>query len=193
MRIQRFRRLGPAVVLAGLLSLIPAAALADSTTYQVAGKEILAINSAGTCSSPDLSSFAGKAFSGSAFAGYWAANALHARLNTSTGGTTEICGGSFALRLNSGSTLSGAFADNPTAITAGPPTHTVPGAACSQDFAVSDSLLNGPGGTPIGSFTADLTHYGTWTGSACQTPTSLLAFLLNPSLIPTVQGEVTFN
>jgi hypothetical protein len=193
------RRIVLALGLAGLLVAIPIVALAADATYAVAGREVLAINGAGVCpTSPDLSIFAGQAFvDADDPAGYWAASVLHARLKTSAGEMTEICGGPFALTLTSGQTIAGVFAGNQGAITAHQPmcgtaacSSNTLGTLCVQTFAVKDGLV-GVGGSPNGSFDATLSHFGFWTGSACQTP-SLLFLLFHPEFIPTVSGEVSF-
>ena len=143
------------VLLLGLgLALIPSTAMAATTyTESVKGVETGLPQSTASCPAPNsVSSFAGIA-SGTLDGGFQIA-VCHTQLTTS--GAT-IDGGAFRFS-NGTTTVNGAFKSGGKIF---PPSLSVSGAFCIQKYTVTGGLA------PAGHFGGTLTHYGFWTGSAC--------------------------
>jgi len=143
------------VLLLGLvLALIPSTAMAATTyTESVRGIETGLPQSSSACPAPSsVSPFAGIA-TGTVIGTFQIA-VCHTQLTTS--GAT-IKSGAFTFS-NGTTTVNGAFTNGGRIF---PPMLSVSGAFCIQTYVVTGGL------SPAGHFGGKLTHYGFWTGSAC--------------------------
>jgi len=143
------------VLLLGLgLALVPSTAMAATTyTESVKGVETGLPQSTASCPAPgSVSPFAGIAWG--TLDGTFQIAVCHTQLAPS--GAT-IKSGAFTFS-NGTTTVSGAFKNGGKIL---PPSLSVSGAFCIQKYKVTGGL------SPAGHFDGRLTHYGIWTGSAC--------------------------
>ena len=136
------------------LAFIPSTAMAATTyTESVRGIETGVPQSSIACQAPSsVSPFAGIATG--TLVGTFQIAVCHTQLTTS--GAT-IKSGAFTFS-NGTTTVSGVFKRGGTI---SPPSLSVSGAFCIQKYKVTGDL------SPAGNFAGKLTHYGIWTGSAC--------------------------